>query len=132
FRRVLFRSSGKQVLNGRAMQAAKVEGDQVAVIGERKKLLIFPLSEIPEMNRGKGVKLQSYHDRGLADVEVFDKAEGLSWEGSAGRIRAVPAWTDFRGKRGGAGQGAPKGFSRSGRFSDVVGWRGRKGTRRSC
>ncbi|MEQ1493177.1 MAG: DNA gyrase subunit A, partial [Terricaulis sp.] len=61
--------SGKQVLNGRAMQAAKVEGDQVAVIGERKKLLIFALSEMPEMNRGKGVKLQSYHDRGLADVK---------------------------------------------------------------
>ncbi|MBX3429102.1 MAG: DNA topoisomerase IV subunit A [Hyphomonadaceae bacterium] len=113
--------SGKQVLNGRAMQAAKVIGDQVAVIGERKKLLIFPLTELPEMARGKGVKLQSYHDRGLADVKVFDKAEGLSWEDSAGRIRAVPEWKDFRGKRGGAGKLAPKGFSRSGRFSDVIG-----------
>ncbi len=68
--------SGKQILNGRAMQAAKVIGDQVAVIGERKKLLIFPLSELPEMTRGKGVKLQSYHDRGLADVKVFDKRRG--------------------------------------------------------
>jgi topoisomerase-4 subunit A len=113
--------SGKQVLNGRAMQAAKVEGDQVAVIGERKKLLIFPLAELPEMNRGKGVKLQSYHDRGLADVKVFAKDEGLSWEDSAGRIRAVPEWKDYRGKRGGAGKVAPKGFSRSGRFSDVIG-----------
>ncbi|MEZ5995960.1 MAG: DNA topoisomerase IV subunit A [Hyphomonadaceae bacterium] len=113
--------SGKQILNGRAMQAAKVEGDQVAVIGERKKLLIFPLSELPEMTRGKGVKLQSYHDRGLADVKVFDKAAGLSWEDSAGRIRAVPEWKEFRGKRGGAGKVAPKGFSRSGRFSDVIG-----------
>jgi topoisomerase-4 subunit A len=113
--------SGKQVLNGRAMQAAKVEGDQVAVIGERKKLLIFPLAELPEMNRGKGVKLQSYHDHGLADVKVFAKDEGLSWEDSAGRIRAVPEWKDYRGKRGGAGKVAPKGFSRSGRFSDVIG-----------
>lgn len=113
--------SGKQVLNGRAMQAAKVEGDQVAVIGERKKLLVFPLSELPEMNRGKGVKLQSYHDRGLADVKVFDKDEGLTWEDSAGRIRAVPEWKDYRGKRGGAGKIAPKGFSRSGRFSDIIG-----------
>jgi len=113
--------SGKQILNGRAMQAAKVEGDQVAVIGERKKLLIFPLGELPEMTRGKGVKLQSYHDRGLADVKVFDKADGLSWEDSAGRIRAVPEWKDFRGKRGSAGKVAPKGFSRSGRFSDVIG-----------
>src|SRR5262245_29065557 len=113
--------SGKQVLNGRAMQAAKVDGDQVAVIGERKKLLVFPLAELPEMNRGKGVKLQSYHDRGLADVKVFDKEEGLTWEDSAGRIRAVPEWKDYRGKRGGAGKVAPKGFSRSGPFSDIIG-----------
>ena len=114
--------SGKQVLNGRAMQAAKVgEGDQIAVIGERKKLLIFPLSELPEMNRGKGVKLQSYHDRGLADVKVFSKEEGLTWEDGAGRVRQVPEWKEYRGKRGGAGKLAPKGFSRSGRFSDVIG-----------
>ncbi|MCR6643079.1 MAG: DNA topoisomerase IV subunit A [Terricaulis sp.] len=112
---------GKQILNGRAMAAAKVLGDQVAVIGQRKKMLIFPLSELPEMTRGKGVKLQSYHDRGLADVKVFDKAEGLTWEDSAGRVRAVPEWKEFRGKRGGAGKLAPKGFSRSGRFSDVIG-----------
>ncbi len=113
--------SGKHVLNGRAMAAAKVTGDQVAVIGQRKKLLIFPLAELPEMARGKGVKLQSYHDRGLADVKVFAKDEGLTWEDSAGRTRAVPEWKDYRGKRGGAGKVAPKGFSRSGRFSDVIG-----------
>jgi topoisomerase IV subunit A len=113
--------SGKQILNGRAMQAAKVEGDQVAVVGERRKLLVFPLSDLPEMTRGKGVKLQSYHDRGLADVKVFDTDEGLSWEDSAGRIRAVPEWKEYRGKRGAAGKIAPKGFSRSGRFSDVIG-----------
>ncbi|WP_135210041.1 DNA topoisomerase IV subunit A [Vitreimonas flagellata] len=113
--------SGKQILNGRAMQAAKVLGDQVAVIGERKKMLIFPLSELPEMTRGKGVKLQSYADRGLADVKTFAKDEGLSWEDSAGRTRVVAEWKEYRGKRGGAGKVAPKGFSRSGRFSDVIG-----------
>ena len=113
--------SGKQILNGRAMQAAKVVGDQVAVIGERRKLLIFPLADLPEMTRGKGVKLQSYSDRGLADVKVFTKEEGLAWEDAAGRNRAVPEWKDYRGKRGGAGKAAPKGFSRSGRFSDVIG-----------
>ena len=112
---------GKQILNGRAMQAAKVVGDQVAVIGERKKMLIFPLSELPEMTRGKGVKLQSYQDRGLADVKTFAKDEGLSWEDSAGRTRVVAEWKEYRGKRGGAGKVAPKGFSRSGRFSDVIG-----------
>ena len=113
--------SGKQIINGRAMQAAKVEGDQVAVIGERKKLLVFPLSELPEMTRGKGVKLQSYHDRGLADVKVFGKDEGLTWTDGAGRVRVVAEWKEFKGKRGGAGKVAPKGFSRSGRFSDVIG-----------
>jgi len=113
--------SGKQILNGRAMQAAKVDGDQVAVVGERKKLLIFPLSELPEMTRGKGVKLQSYHDRGLADVKVFSKDEGLTWTDGAGRVRVVAEWKEFKGKRGGAGKVAPKGFSRSGRFSDVIG-----------
>ncbi len=118
---VASKRSGKQILNGRAIAAAKVEGDQVAVIGERKKLLIFPLDELPEMNRGKGVKLQSYHDRGLADVKVFAKDEGLTWEDSAGRIRAVPEWKEYRGKRGSAGKVAPKGFSRSGRFSDIIG-----------
>ncbi|MBL8543047.1 MAG: DNA topoisomerase IV subunit A [Hyphomonadaceae bacterium] len=118
---VASKRSGKQILNGRAIAAAKVEGDQVAVIGERKKLLIFPLDELPEMNRGKGVKLQSYHDRGLADVKVFAKDEGLTWEDSAGRVRAVPEWKEYRGKRGSAGKVAPKGFSRSGRFSDVIG-----------
>ena len=113
--------SGKQVLNGRAMAAAKVVGDQVAVIGQNRKLLIFPLSDLPEMARGKGVKLQNYHDGGLSDVKVFDKGEGLTWEDSAGRVRQVPEWSDYRGKRGQAGRLAPKGFSRSGRFSDVIG-----------
>ncbi len=113
--------SGKQILNGRAVAAAKVEGDQVAVIGERKKLLIFPLDDLPEMTRGKGVKLQSYHDRGLADLKVFAKDEGLTWEDSAGRTRVVSEWKEYRGKRGSAGKMAPKGFSRSGRFSDVIG-----------
>ena len=113
--------SGKQILNGRAMAAARVDGDQVAVIGQRRKLLVFPLSELPEMSRGKGVKLQNYHDKGLADVKVFDKDEGLSWEDSAGRVRAVLEWKAYRGRRGSAGKVAPKGFSRSGRFSDVIG-----------
>jgi topoisomerase-4 subunit A len=113
--------SGKQILSGRAMQAAKVEGDQVAVIGQNRKLLVFPLADLPEMARGKGVKLQSYHDGGLSDVKVFARDEGLTWEDSAGRVRAVPEWKDYRGKRGQSGRVAPRGFSRSGRFSDIIG-----------
>ncbi len=113
---------GKQILSGRAMAASPVgEGDQVAVIGQNRKLLVFPLTELPEMARGKGVKLQAYHDGGLSDVKVFAKAEGLTWEDAAGRVRQVPEWPEYRGKRGAAGKMAPKGFSRSGRFSDVIG-----------
>jgi topoisomerase IV subunit A len=115
------RKAGKAALNGRAMAAPAVVGAQVAVIGQNRKLLVFKLDELPEMARGKGVKMQAYKDGGLADAIVFDAAEGLSWIDSAGRTRAVPEWKDYRGKRGAAGHLAPKGFSRSGRFSDVIG-----------
>jgi topoisomerase IV subunit A len=113
--------SGKQVLNGRAMAAPAVRGDRVATIGQNRKLLVFKLEETPEMARGRGVKLQSFHDGGLADATVFSKDEGLFWVDSAGRNRAVETWKEHMGKRGGAGRVAPKGFSRSGRFSDVIG-----------
>jgi topoisomerase-4 subunit A len=112
--------SGKQVLNvdskGRAMVAAPAEGDQVAVIGKNRKLLIFPLKDLPEMTRGKGVKLQSYKDGGLLDAIAFNAADGLAWIDTAGRSRAVPDWKDWRGKRAQAGLVAPRGFSRSGKF----------------
>jgi topoisomerase-4 subunit A len=112
--------SGKQVLNvdskGRAMVAAPAEGDHVAVIGKNRKLLVFKTEELPEMARGKGVKLQSYKDGGLLDAITFAAAEGLFWIDSAGRQRAVPDWKDWRGKRAQAGLMAPRGFSRSGKF----------------
>jgi topoisomerase-4 subunit A len=111
---------GKQVLtvdkDERALVLAPAAGDQVAVIGQNRKLLIFPLAELPEMARGRGVKLQSYSKGGLADAVVFAKADGLSWIDSAGRTRVVPDWKDYAGKRAQAGLIAPKGFSRSGKF----------------
>ncbi|HWA21720.1 MAG TPA: DNA topoisomerase IV subunit A [Caulobacterales bacterium] len=111
---------GKQVLSvdskERALVAAMVEGDMVAAIGKNRKLLIFPLADLPEMPRGKGVKLQAYKDGGLADAIVFAKADGLSWVDAAGRVRTVPDWKDWIGKRAQAGLMAPKGFSRSGKF----------------
>jgi topoisomerase-4 subunit A len=112
--------AGKQVLNVAGVDLAQVcvpvEGDQIAVIGQNKKLLIFALSELPDMARGKGVKLQSYQKDGLLDVTTFNKADGLAWIDAAGRVRAVPEWKEYRGARAGAGKAAPKGFSRSGRF----------------
>ncbi|MEZ6021947.1 MAG: hypothetical protein R3C16_00655 [Hyphomonadaceae bacterium] len=102
------------------MAAAKVAGDQLAVIGQNRKLLIFPLSELPEMTRGKGVKLQAYHDKGLLDMKVFAKAEGSPGRtapGASGKCRNGPTIAASAVRPA----GEPRGFSRSGRFSDVIG-----------
>jgi topoisomerase-4 subunit A len=86
--------AGKQVLNvGEGIEAqacASVEGDHVAVIGENRKLLIFPLEEVPEMTRGRGVTLQKYKDGGLSDVKAFKLADGLTWK-SGERVRTETA-----------------------------------------
>jgi topoisomerase-4 subunit A len=116
---------GKQVLNltggARAIAAAPALGDLVASVGDNRKMLIFPLAELPEMSRGKGVKLQTFAQGGLADVAVFAAAEGLTWVDSAARVRSVPEWEMLQGKRAAAGKPAPRGFSRSGRFDDTLG-----------
>lgn len=110
---------GKQVLTVDAKGVAvclTLEGDQLAVIGDNGKVLVFPLEELPEMPRGKGVKLQSYREGGLRDALAFTAAEGPSWTTSDGRSRAWPEWKDWAGKRAGAGKMAPKGFPASKRF----------------
>jgi len=111
--------TGKQVLNvdppAEAAVCAPAEGDCVAVIGENRKLLIFPLDQVPEMTRGRGVQLQSYRDGGLADAKVFTRKEGLSWVlGERTRVETdLRAWV---GNRAGAGKAPPNGFPRSNRF----------------
>jgi topoisomerase-4 subunit A len=113
--------SGKQVLNlddgQRAIACATMSGDHVATVGENRKLLAFPAEELPRMGRGKGVKLQGYKDGGLLDVIAFNAADGLFWTDTSGRRRDIAEWREYLGRRGGAGRMAPKGFSRSGRFS---------------
>ncbi len=114
---------GKQVLNvrlpGEAQACAFVAGeaDHVAVIGQNRRLLIFPLSELPEMTRGRGVRLQRYKDGGLADARSFAMADGLSWLDSSGRTWRVNDLAEWLGKRAQAGRLPPKGFPRSNRFS---------------
>ncbi|MEM6625571.1 MAG: DNA topoisomerase IV subunit A [Pseudomonadota bacterium] len=93
------------------------EGDMVAVVGDNRKLLFFPLDDLPEMARGKGVKLQSYKDGGLADVAVFSAETGFSWTDSGGRNISFSEWREWAGKRASAGRMAPKGFNRNGRFA---------------
>ncbi|WP_333794340.1 DNA topoisomerase IV subunit A [Hyphomicrobium sp.] len=113
---------GKQVLNVAVGEEAGVcvpaEGDHVATIGENRKMLVFPLSEVNEMSRGKGTILQRLKDGALADVCVFAKKEGLSWLDTAGRSFTL-AWSDLGewvGSRSQAGRAAPRGFPRSNRF----------------
>ncbi len=113
---------GKQVLNltepEEAAVVVPVEGDHVAVIGENRKLLVFPLEEVNEMTRGKGTILQKYKDGGLSDVRVFAKRDGLTWLDSAGRTFTLP-WSDLKdwaGARAQAGHMAPRGFPRSNKF----------------
>ncbi|WP_374533310.1 DNA topoisomerase IV subunit A [Phenylobacterium sp.] len=113
------RRAGKQVLNAGAKGAAfalPMSGDHFAVIGDNGKILIFPLSELPEMPRGKGVKLQTYREGGLRDGLVFNAQEGAGWIDSAGRTRVWGEWRDWLGRRSAAGKLAPKGFPTSKRF----------------
>ena len=113
--------SGKQVLNVRgdatALVCRRVAGDHVAVVGENRKVLIFPLSELPEMGRGKGVRLQKYKDGGLSDATTFTLTEGLSWKDPADRTRTETELGDWLAKRATAGRMAPRGFPRDNRFS---------------
>ena len=94
------------------------QGDHVAVIGTNRKLLIYEAAELPEMPRGKGVKLQAYRGADtLRDAMVFDGEDGLIVIDGAGRHRGIAEWRDWLGKRAQAGKTAPKGFPRSGRLN---------------
>ena len=95
--------------------ARGVEGDCVAVVGDNRKLLIFPLSEVPEMARGQGVYLQKYKDGGLTDATSFNWAEGLKDEN--GRLFGPSELTDWRGSRAQAGRIVPNGWARSRKFA---------------
>jgi topoisomerase-4 subunit A len=113
---------GKQVLNlkapDRAAAMAIVSGELAAAIGENRKMVIFSLDQVPEMGRGRGVRLQRYKDGGLSDVTTFKADGGLTWLDAAGRSFTLPMkeLKDWRGKRADAGRLAPKGFPKSNKF----------------
>jgi topoisomerase-4 subunit A len=113
--------AGKQVLTTRegvkAAVCRPVAGDHVAVVGDNRKLLVFPLADLPEMAKGKGVRLQKYKDGGLSDAITFTLADGLSWKDPAGRTRTETVLTEWQGPRAGAGKMAPRGFPRDNRFA---------------
>jgi topoisomerase-4 subunit A len=115
---------GKQLVNLRAgahvavVRAIPGDADAVAVIGENRKMLVFPLAELPELGRGQGVTLQRYRDGGLSDAVAFPLSEGLSWAlgGESGRVRTETDLTGWRAARGAAGRMPPMGFPRSNKF----------------
>ncbi|WP_299906168.1 DNA topoisomerase IV subunit A [uncultured Paracoccus sp.] len=109
--------SGKQVLNGEALLIRPVSGDHVVTVGQNRKLLVFPLDELPEMARGKGVRLQKFKDGELSDAAFITLAEGLRWQESGGRTRTEPDLTEWLGKRASAGRMAPRGFPRDNKFN---------------
>ncbi|MDB5414236.1 MAG: topoisomerase subunit [Rubritepida sp.] len=113
--------TGKQVMvlegTARAALCAPAEGDLVAVLGDNRKLLIFPVEQLPVMTRGRGVQLQTYKDGGMADAKVFSGAEGLTWR-LGDRTRTETELDTWRGNRAGAGKLPPNGFPRTNRFGN--------------
>ncbi|MDR3471731.1 MAG: DNA topoisomerase IV subunit A [Devosia sp.] len=113
---------GKQILNVSGTEEARlivpVAGDMVAVIGENRKLLVFPLTQLPAMTRGKGVRLQRYKDGGVSDLKTFAAADGLTWVDSSGRTYTKPMveLRDWLGDRAQAGRQPPNGFPKNNRF----------------
>jgi topoisomerase IV subunit A len=116
---------GKQVLNvalpDEARAVAQIEGELVASVGENRKMVIFPLDQVPEMGRGRGVRLQRYKDGSLSDVKTFQAGDGLTWVDPAGRVFTVAMreLADWRGNRADAGRLAPKGFPKINKFGRV-------------
>lgn len=124
--------AGKQALNVTGDAVARichpVAGDHVAVVSENGRFLVFPVSELPEMGRGKGVRIQKYNmargrqgtlelDGGLGDLTTFTWSEGLSWEMGGGKTRHEPDLTDWLGKRASVGKKPPYGFPKTNRFT---------------
>src|SRR5580658_2733378 len=116
---------GKQVLNVKPPDEARavtpIEGELVAAIGENRKMVIFPIDQVPEMTRGRGVRLQRHKDGGLSDIKTFEVEKGLSWIDSAGRTfnLTLKELADWRGSRSDAGRLAPKGFPKNNKFDDA-------------
>ena len=114
---------GKQIMNVGLPEETQllvpVSGDHVAVVGENRKLLVFPLAQVPEMSRGKGVRLQRYKDGGISDVRCFAISDVLMWEDSAGRTftKNKVELAEWLADRATAGRTVPKGFPRSGKFA---------------
>ncbi len=116
---------GKQVLNLKAPDKAAamttVDGELAAAIGANRKMVIFKLDHVPEMGRGRGVRLQRYKEKGLSDITTFKADDGITWNDAAGRSFTLPMkdLKDWRGNRADAGRIAPKGFPKNNKFRSL-------------
>ena len=106
--------SGKQIINVKGENKAKlfkkIMGDTIGVVGNNRKLIVYSINEVPELNKGKGVILQRYKDGTLSDITTFNKDNGLVWKMNGGRLRSEKELITWQGKRGGAGKMVPNGF----------------------
>jgi len=125
---------GKQVLNLKAPDKAAamttLDGELAAAIGENRKMVIFALDQVPEMNRGRGVRLQRYKEKGLSDVKTFKAADGLTWVDTAGRsfTMMLKELGNWRGNRGDAGRIRPDRFLTNNKFAALAGGKSAEGT----
>ena len=112
--------TGKTILNLKPAETARlclpIDGDHLAIIGDNRKLLVFPLDQIPELSRGTGVQLQKYKDASLADAKTFRAADGLTWR-LGEKTRTETDLRLWRGDRAQTGRLPPNGFPKSGKFS---------------
>ena len=113
--------SGKKIINLKngiiANCLKNIKGDSIATIGTNRKLLIFKINELPELNKGKGVRLQKYKNAYLSDITSFDSEIGLVWFDKSGRKNVLSNFKDWVGKRAQSGKIAPKGFPRNNKFN---------------
>ncbi|MBR2033697.1 MAG: DNA topoisomerase IV subunit A, partial [Alphaproteobacteria bacterium] len=111
--------NGRKIMNvGQGEYVAfckKMTGDMVATIGDNRKLLVFKAEEIPTMARGHGVLLQKYKDGGLADIQIFNEAEGFTYT-RAGGTKTETELLTWLGHRAQVGKLAPFGFPKSNKF----------------
>ena len=112
--------NGKQILNLKSDEklsvCTPVDGDYIASLGENGKLVVFPVTELPVMSRGKGVRLQKFKIGGLSDAKVFDSSTGLSWRMTGGKTRIETNILEWRGNRATSGRNPPYGFPKSKKF----------------
>ena len=113
---------GKQILNmssgEKLLICTPVIGNTVAAIGENRKMLVFPLEQVPTMSRGRGVRIQKYKNGNISDMITFNSELGLEWQDSSGRKynREMGELEDWKGNRAGAGRMAPQGFPKNNKF----------------